>query len=294
MRLETHGAKIEMSIVHDRSACSDCRTTNKNCHLSALYPDQQASEGTVTRAIASCPTCGSTTPKGYLAQEAQAGRMGHRLYCVIYRDSWRDLTKAGKPKKRETTCRIFAEPQEHHVVSNAQVAQDLDQLESHWDANDILPSEALPEGNKTKDATYYGMTHWRQMFNPRQQLAHGYCVQAFRECVDTDEDVGRLSERRKAAWGYIAIAMDKMLGRNNLLSRWTAQTQAVGNLFDTHDFGFKWSYAEMAVTCRGLGLEWSLNDVAKCLAEILAMSGNTRECSLVPDTHAANVATPTK
>ena len=294
MRLETHGAKIEMSIVHDRSACSDCKATSKNCHLSTLYPDQAASDGTVTRAIASCPACGSTTPKGYLAQEAQAGRMGHRLYCVIYRDSWRDLTKAGNPKKRETTCRIFAEPQERHFVSDTHAADDLAQLESQWDAKDILPDEAVPDGNETKRPIYYGMAHWREMFNPRQQLAHGYCVQVFQECVDTDEDVRRLNDCRKAAWGYVAIAMDKMLGRNNLLSRWTAQTQAVGNLFDTHDFGFKWSYAEMAVTCRGLGLEWSLNDVAECLAEILAMSGNTRECSLVPDTHAANVATPTE
>ena len=38
MRLETHGAKIELSIVHDRSACSDCKATSKNCHLSALVP----------------------------------------------------------------------------------------------------------------------------------------------------------------------------------------------------------------------------------------------------------------
>ena len=294
MRLETHCAKIEMRIVHDRSDCSDCKAASKNCHLSALYPDQTASEGTVTRAIASCPACGSTTPKGYLAQEAQAGRMGHRLYCVIYRDTWHDMTKAGKPKKRETACRIFAEPQERHFRSDTQVAHELAELERQWDANDTLPEEALPEGNKTKDAIYYGMTHWREMFNPRQQLAHGYCVQAFQECVDTDEDVGRLDECRKAAWGYVAIAMDKMINRNSLHSIWVAQTNTVGQTFSTHDFGFKWSYAEMAVTCRGLGLEWSLNDVAKCLAEILAMSGNTREGSLVPKTHASNVATPTE
>ena len=280
MRLETHGAKIEMSIVHDRSDCSDCKASSKNCHLSALYPDQAASDGTVTRAIASCPACGSTTPKGYLAQEAQAGRMGHRLYCVIYRDSWRDLTKAGKPKKRETTCRIFAEPQGRHLVSDTQVAQVLDQLEPQWDANDILPSEALPEGNKTKDAIYYGMEHWREMFNPRQQLAHGYCVQAFQECVDTDEDVGRLSECRKAAWSYVAIALDKMINRNSLHSIWVAQTSTVGQTFSTHDLGFKWSYAEMIVGGpHGYGLRWAIDDVHDCLTEMLAMTGHAKNNS---------------
>ena len=195
MRLETHGAKIAMSIVHDRSSCSDCKATSKNCHLSALYPDQAASDGTVTRAIASCPACGSTTPKGYLAQEAQAGRMGHRLYCVIYRDSWRDLTKAGKPKQRETASRVFAEPQERHFASDTQVAHDLDQLEPQWEAEDILPNEALPDGNKTKDAIYYGMEPWIKMFNPRQQLAHGLLrPRRSKSGVDTDE--GRRTAKR--------------------------------------------------------------------------------------------------
>ena len=272
MLLEAHGTKIEMRIVHDQSACSDCKAAAKNCHLATLYPDQTASEGTVTRAIASCPACGSTTPKGYLAQEAQAGRMGHRLYCVIYRDSWHDLTKAGKLKKRATNCRVFAEPQERHFASDAEVADRLTRLEPQWDTEDILPNEEVPVGNDQRPHSY-GMSPWKNMFNPRQQLAHSYCVQAFRECVDTDEDVGRLDERRRAAWGYIGLALDKMIGRNSLLSRWDAGTTKVASTFDTHNFGFKWSYAEMAVTCRGLGLEWSLNDIADCLAQILAMTG---------------------
>ena len=62
------------------NSCSDCHTEKKNCHLAALHPNQKVSEGTENKAIATCPACGSTTPKGYLAQEAQAGRMGHRLY----------------------------------------------------------------------------------------------------------------------------------------------------------------------------------------------------------------------
>ena len=36
----------------------------------------------------------------------------------------------------------------------------------------------------------------------------------------------------------------------------------------------KWSYSEMAVTCRGLGLEWSINEITECLSEMLAMVGH--------------------
>ena len=295
MRLEPDAKRVEMRIVHDQQACNDCRTSGKSCHLATLYPNQRASDGTVTRAIATCPACGSTTPKGYLAQEAQAGRMGHRLYCVIYRDSWREKNKDGTERKRETTCRVFAEPAERHFSSDAHVSGELIRLQPQWAADDILPNEALPDGNKTKDAIYYGMPEWRNLFSQRQLLAHGYCVQAFRECVDADQDAGRLDDRRKAAWGYVATALDKLISTNSLLCRWHPNRQVVAGTFDSHDFGFKWSYSEMAVTCRGLGLEWSINDVADCLSEMLGMAGHAENAGqLIAEAASASFAPPSQ
>ena len=275
MSVETTGNKIDLRIVHNQKDCNDCRSKDKACHLAKLYPDKPISGGTVTRAIATCPACGTTTPKGFLAQEAQAGRMGHRLYCVIYRDSWKDLNRNGTERKRETTCRVFAEPQERHFASNAHVEAELARLEPEWEAADVLPNEPFPAGNDIRPITY-GMSPWRYMFNSRQQLAHGHCVQAFRQCVDADEDAERLNDRRRAAWGYVAIGIDKLLNRNSLLTRWDSGQNIVAGTFDSHDFGFKWSYSEMAITCRGLGLEWSLDDIEECLSEILKMAGHVK------------------
>ena len=290
IRVEPATDPIGLSIVHDRAACADCKASNKNCHLAALYPNRSVSNGTVTRAIATCPACGSTTPKGYLAQEAQAGRMEHRLYCVIYRDSWREKNKDGTDRKRETTCRVFAEPAERHFASDAHISGELIRLQPQWDADDVLPTETVPIGNDQRPHTY-GMEQWVKMFNPRQQLAHGYCVQAFRECVD--DDAGRLDDCRKAAWGYVGVALDKMINRNSLLTRWDGGANKVAGTFDSHDFGFKWSYSEMAVTCRGLGLEWSLNDIADCLSEMLGMVGHTENAGqLIAETTSDSIAPP--
>ena len=300
MRVEPNANRIELRIVHDRQSCSDCKSASQSCHLAHLYPARSVSNGTVKDAIATCPACGSTTPRDYLAHEAQAGRMGHRLYCVIYRDSWRDLTKAGKPKKRETTCRVFAEPQERHFANDAHVAGELAQRQPQWNAEDILPTEEMPDANKAR--TYkYGTDYWIKLFNSRQQLVHGYCVQTFRECVDADERGSTLDDRRKAAWGYVAAALDKMLNRNCILSRWEPKTSTVVGTFDSHDFGMKWSYSEMAVTCRGLGLEWSLNDIAQCLTEMIGMTGHVKHTGnasrLIPESPSdvgAAVAPPTE
>ena len=285
---------IALDIVHHRPDCPDCRRAHgQPCHLAAQFPDRSLSPGTVARAIATCPACGGTTPKGYLAQQAQAGRMGHRLYCVIYRDSWRDQTKSGRDKKRETTCRVFAEPQERHFISNAQAVTRLAQLQPQWDAADFLPAEGLPDGNKTKDAIYYGMPNWRDMFSPRQQLAHGYCVQAFRECVDADDAAGRLDDCRKAAWGYVALALDKMINRNSLLVRWTPLTETVNSTFDSHDFGFKWSYAEMiAAGPHGYGISWASDEVTDCLSAMIDMVGHAEAADQSPIDSAAAVVAP--
>ena len=305
-RLDSKGTSIVLDpsdqecrfrIIHDRTACSDCRKNDpkKPCNSATLHPDGEASEGTTSRAVAVCPhpDCGTTTPKGYLAKEAQAGRMGHQLYGVIYRDSWTEKTKAGKDKKRPTTFRGFVEVSPDR--DNETFIQDeLARLEPQWAENDVLPSEEVPEGNDRRPHTY-GMEKWVKMFNPRQQLAHGHCVAAYRECVDEDRKAERLNERRKAAWSYVAIAFDKIVNRNSILTRWDSGKDIVVGTFDSHDFGFKWSYGELALTCQGLGLEWSLNDIEDCLSELLEMTGHPEMAEqLIETKKATKVATPTR
>ena len=227
------------------------------------------SPGTVSRGNATCPypSCGSTTPRGYLAQEASAGRMGHQLYGVIYRDSWQDYTKTGSVKKRLSTQRHFraATPADDN---SAEILRRLAKLKPKWDAEDILPREEFPPGNDNRPITY-GMSPWRNMFSPRQQLAHGACVQAFHELVDEDNANGVLDEARKAAWCYIALALDKLINRNALLSRWDGTKSVVIGVFDSHDFGMVWSYGEMATTIQGLGLEWVIGDLRGCIEHLV-------------------------
>ena len=267
--------------------------TAGTCGFQLVNQASEHSPATVKGGVAVCPypTCGNSTPKGYLAAEAQAGRMGHRLYCVIYRDQRYTLTKSGRPSKRPKTTRTFAEPRPEDADMDA-IESRLSQLRPRWEAEDILPDEAIPEiGDKTVTPHQYGMPTWRDMFNPRQQLAHGYCVQAFRELVDEDKVAGKLTDVRKAAWCYAALTLDKVVNRNCLLSVWDPGTNKVASTFATHDFGMKWSYAEMVVTIRGLGLEWALDEMRSCIDNLTSMAGHSkpeagdssREATLISD-----------
>ena len=252
------------------------------CDFEVVNTAKEQSRGTAARGKATCPypNCGATTATDYLADEASAGRMGHQLYCVILKNQWQKADGKGgwvnirKPKGQQAVA-----PREFRAVrpeddNSDDIATLLDANKARWDAENILPNEVIPEGDKTTGYPLrYGMPIWTEMFSPRQQLAHGYCVQAFRELVDTDEDAGCLDDTRKAAWAYVSMALDKLLNRNSLLTRWDSGTSKVAGTFDSHDFGMKWSYSEMAIAIESLGLEWTLKEVDECIGKITELAG---------------------
>ncbi len=252
-------------------------TTSGTCSFEIVTRASDQSPGTVSRAKATCPypTCGATTPTGYIPQEAQGGKLGHQLYCIIYRDTWHTKTKSGAPSKRPKTARGFRVPTSDDD-NTAKVETKLTEQAEVWARENILPTEEVPHGDDQRPHNY-GMPRWRDMFSPRQLLAHGYCVQAFHDLVDEDRDADKLNENRKAAWCYLALAMDKLINTNSLHCRWHPNRQVVAGTFDRHDFGMKWSYSEMAIAIEGLGLEWALNDLDDCLRQLIQMSGHQQE-----------------
>ena len=247
---------------------------------------REQSRGTVARGKAACPypNCGATTAAGYLADEAGAGRMGHQLYCVILKNQWQKADgKGGWVNIRKPKDQPAVPPREFRAVrpeddNTDDIAALLDANKERWDAENVLPNEPVPPvGNKT-DTFGPSLTECRHLaiivFSPRQQLAHGYCIQAFRELVDTDEDANKLDNVRRAAWACVALALDKLLNRNSFLTRWDGGTSKVAGTFDSHDFGMKWSYAEMAIAIESLGLEWTLAEVGECINKLGQLAGH--------------------
>ena len=249
-------------------------TATRTCGFEIVNTAAEQSPGTINRGIATCPypDCGAATPKGYIAQEAQAERLGQQLYAIIYRDQRQEFTKSGRPKKRLTTKRGFrvATPLDDNTP---EVMRMLAGNAEEWERENILPTENRVDGDADR-VINYGITHAINLFSPRQQLAHGLCVQAFHELVDEDAAEGKLDESRKVAWCYVALALDKLFSTNSLLCRWHSNRQVIAGTFDSHDFGLVWSYAEMAVGIEGLGLEWAIRDVGDCIGELVRMSGH--------------------
>ena len=242
------------------------------CSFEIVENAQDQSPGTVSRGDGACPysDCGRVVDGGEIKSQAQAGDMGEQLYAVVYKKRVPGkLLKSGK-RGKDRWVRGYRAPASEDDNS-AEIAARLAEKLPEWEALDMVPGERIPDGNKTTEPHRYGMQVWRDLFSPRQLLCHGTSVEVFREMLEADRANGELTDVRRAAYGYLALSLDKLLNYNSRMTRWHAIREVLLGAFDRHDFSFKWSYAEMAPLVVGVGYDWAIGQTAKCITELVAL-----------------------
>ncbi|MBY9061334.1 DUF1156 domain-containing protein [Sphingomonas yunnanensis] len=255
----------------------------RRCSFQIVDREEDQSQGTVAKGDALCPfpDCARSIDGDEIKRQAQEHGLGDQLYAVVYREQVEGQT----PKGRKTVSwqRKYRAPSASD--------EDASKIEDHlrakleeWDVLDTIPSEPFPEGTNDDRPRLYGMPLWRDMFSPRQLLAVGTCVDRFRALFDRDSKSGSLTELRKAAYIYVAIAIDSILNYGNRSCRWDATSERVRSIFDRHDFAFCWSYSEMALAHAGAGLDWGLKKTGKALAELVDMVADEKRGDLLDAT----------
>ena len=244
----------------------------RTCSFEIVESTREQSAGTVSRGDGACPysDCCRVVDGDQIKRQAQAGDMGEQLYAVVYKKRTPGkVLKSGK-RGKERWVRGYRAPMPEDN-NRAEIAARLAEKLPEWEALDMVPSERFPEVSNDDRPIQYGMPLWRDLFSPRQLLCHGTGVEVFREMLEADRSNGNMTDVRRAAYGYLALSLDKLRDYNSRMTRWHANRQVVVNTFDRHDFAFKWSYAEMAPLVVGLGYDWAIAQTAKCIDELVAL-----------------------
>ena len=266
------------------------------CEFEVVESVGEHSAGTVSRGSGTCPytDCGRVISGDEIKRQARDGEMGHQLYTVVYKKRVPRILKSGK-RGKDKWVRGYRAPRASDD-NGAEIAERLEEKLPEWLTLDIVPSEEFPSGSNDDRPLQYGMPHWRDLFSPRQLLCHGTGVEVFREMLDADRKAGELTEVRKAAFGYLALAMDKMLDYNSRMCVWHGYREVIGHTFSQHDYSFKWSYVEMAPLVEGIGYDWAIRETAKCVGELVALIRRPSDTDNGPifdeDDVAASVAPP--
>ena len=246
-------------------------TQGRICSFEIVNSAKEQSNGTVAKGAGTCPysDCGRVIDGDEVKAQAQAGGMGEQLFTVAYKERVITKLKSGK-RGKDKWVRHYRAPRPEDD-NGAEIQAKLAEKLPEWEALDMVPSERIPDGNKTTEPQRYGLHTWRDLFSPRQLLCHGTSVEIFREMLEVDRAVSKLSEVREAAYGYLALTLDTLLNYNNRAGRWDNTTGRVRSIFDRHDYAFVWSYAEMAPLIVGVGYDWAIGKTAKCIDELVAM-----------------------
>ena len=265
-RLASDGTGIRLKPELSSGPGSDGRI----CSFEIVTSTKEQSEGTVSSGDGTCPypDCGRVIDGDEIKRQAQAGQMGEQLFAVVYKQRVAKKLKSGK-RGKDKWVRGYRAPRPEDDNS-AEVQERLAEKLLEWEALDIVPSENY--GHMYSDRSkIYGVNIWRDLFSPRQLLCHGTSVEVFREMLDADRADGKLNEVRQAAYGYLALSIDKMLNYNSRMSVWMPTREVVANTFNRHDFAFCWSHAEMAPLIVGLGYDWAIGQTAKCIDELVTL-----------------------
>ena len=252
------------------------------CSFKIVGSAREQSERTVSGGDAACPypDCMRAISGDEIKEAAKSGNMSEQVYAVAYKKRVPYLTKAGR--RREKWIKEYRAPKPADDNSEFVQAR-LEEKLAEWDAYDIIPTERFPHGSDNRPIEY-GMPLWRDLFSPRQLLCHGISVEVFRELFDEDKRNGDLTGIRKAAYGYLAIALDTTIAYNNRLTLWDGTTdRGIRSNFARHDYGLSWSYAEMAPMVAGLGYEWAFGKTAKCIKELIELMGHQLNCTIDQD-----------
>ena len=232
--------------------------------------DKRLGAGTMSRAGAKCPCCGTIMTSDDCTVEALSHRIGQVMTAVV--------VDCGNRKE-------YLLPRDADIAAAHAAADALPEMERNLPTG--FPSEPIAKGGSRQGGgsaftVYrYGFDQWRKLFSARQLLVLGCLVRHIRD-AGTGPLVSAPDEWRFAVLSYLGILLDKTADYGSTVCTWHNSGEKIGHTFARFALPITWDYAELA-TLNDVGgsVSAQLDWIARYLDHALLALKGSRSCTIV-------------
>lgn len=201
--------------------------------------DFEPTNGTVSRGSAECPHCGVVKQTDEIREEIRDGQFEYRIYAVNY------TNKAGESKYRAGG-----------EVDDKSLNKAANRVESDFNLLDFL-AEPVTDGFNTAQIKRYGMDEWRDVFTPRQLIAHYEYLRAFKKYVQEIQNEYE-GKKSKAILTVLALSSSRVIEFNSRLSKWRMRFGTGSRIFTDNNLATKFTAVDNNISAPRRGyLDWS-------------------------------------
>ncbi len=210
------------------------------------------SDGTVSRGgDTECMSCGVITESEVVKSKIADGEFQHDVYCLKIRND------DGTPGYRAPA------PEDRRAMEDA-----ADRVDSDYELAQLLTTE-IPEGNKTREPRSYGMEQWRDLFSPRQLVAH-YEYRAAVEELEPEIRNQHDDRTAEAILTLLTLGASKMIEYNCRLASWHMTWAYPDHVFKGNNFAFKRVYVDNNMSVGEMGHEMHVEKVLDSYEELVS------------------------
>jgi len=192
-----------------------------------------------------CPFCNTGGSTEYVRIEGRAKRLGQMMLAVV------ETNGHGKQ---------YRIPNEIDIKASENAKVRLTKLEHENSSKDLtlIPNEKLPpKGTLGFRVQNYGLTEWRELFNPRQLVS--LCTFSKTLTKHTEHRSHKYTtgdEYSRIISLYLAITLDRLIDYSSMNCVWQGNSEAVTPTFGRQAIPMIWDYVELNPLSGSVG-DWS-------------------------------------
>ena len=166
-----------------------------------------------------CLACGTSSKLAYAREQSKAGNMGEQMTAIVAEGD---------------RGRLFLPVTDEQVRIALSAKPNLD----------LVPQQKIPTTSYKIGSLAYGITHWHELFSPRQLAIHTSLSQSLDKIHKQLMKDGADTEYANVVRTYLALAIGKNVNGCSKYTKWDNSRDTVSSTFARQAIAMMWDYAE--------------------------------------------------